>query len=103
MEVNPSRLLTPDEQQHFMALEAMFNSPGWTIISRQLAEEIEGQPERLFWSVTSYDELVAERIKIAERVILLRYPDLVERQKEDLIRTREADVQDAVEGLYSNE
>lgn len=81
-------LLTDEENQRYMALRSLFGHPGWQILVNELKESIKTAPEDAFWKAKSFDELVAQRIRCQERVILINYPEFVEGRTQAIIQQR---------------
>lgn len=96
-------LLRPDEQAHFMELESLFNSAGWSRLSKMLEEQLAGVPEQVFWNATKFEEVLVARVRMQEQLALLRMPLVLEGQKENLIRERLEAADEAHAAQTSNE
>jgi hypothetical protein len=95
-------ILSPDEQEYFRELENTFNTRGWDLLRAEITREIEAGPKELFWSVKSYEELVAARLRLAELYRLANYSDDIELRRNQLIteRLHEASEKLTEDGAY---
>lgn len=93
-------LLTSEEQERYMALQSLFRQPGWGIIVRELEESIQSTPEESFWKAKTFEDILVQRIRVQERTVLVRYPDLVEQRTQQIILQRSQLMQDANEGMH---
>lgn len=85
----PAQLLTPEEEAHFQALEDLFSSKGWEIVTRDLTSERRDLPSRAFDHARSYEELLAARAKARSLDELLSLPAFYTNVRETLIQARE--------------
>lgn len=95
------KLLTDDERGHFRTWETLFESDGWALLTKELQAEVEQAPVELFHSVSSWEELLAARARIQAALTLLRYPDLIEIRKEQIIEERRMAAEDRLADAFS--
>jgi hypothetical protein len=97
------RLLTDEEKQEFRDFEETFRTPGWERIKRDITKEVQESPAQLFWDVTSWEDLVLHRARLSNLMRLAQYEELLDQQKEGIIRNRLDLIDEAQAGSIAHE
>lgn len=97
------RLLTDDEKSEFRDFEEMFNTAGWAKLKKEILEEVETAPLRLFWDVKSFDELQNERNRLGNLLRIVHMEDAMLQRREGLVRERLSFLEEAQEGYSAGE
>lgn len=82
------QLLTSEEQGRHLTLQSLFRHPGWDILVKELSDSIASTPTEAFWGAKTYEDILVQRIRVQERTVLVRYPELAEKRVEQLILQR---------------
>lgn len=97
------RLLTEAEKAHFMEMDAMFNSAGWSSLTKVMQAQIDAIPLQAFYNAKSFEELQLARVRMQEMSSLVQLPLLMERSRDELIRERANAADELIAGTFSNE
>jgi hypothetical protein len=74
------------QQEYFAAMEALFNTKGWELLSNGWAAELELLPQTAFFNAKTFDEVVEFRIRYDLVNELKSLPELVALQKEQALK-----------------
>lgn len=83
--------LTPQQREHFSAMESTYLTPGWTLLSTGWEAERDNLPEMMFFNAKSYEDMQAARVRHGLLVELIDLPKMMERQKQEIDNMPEPD------------
>lgn len=83
--------LTDEQTQFFSAMESMFNSAGWKLLSQGWRQEQQMLPESAFFNAKTETDLQEDRVRYRLISELLSLPEEIARQKAALEEAPEDD------------
>jgi hypothetical protein len=90
-------VLTNEEKRIKREWQELFDSPGWGRFRAQLQEELDNLPTVAFYNAKTLDELVAYRVRARLLGEFIAFEDIIKRQEEELLMTREQERMDREE------